>query len=101
MKSLFSIVLIVVFSVSCTKSAPKLDSGMPLQYSFKQPQRKALPGMQSGQLGRPDKQSLHKQPNTYYSANGNICRRLSNSKTVCYIGGKWHETVPIIGTSRK
>jgi len=104
MKPLVSILLMAVVSVSsvsCTKNVPKLDSSKPLQYSFQQPQRKALSGKQSGQLGRPDMKSMHKQANTYYSANGNICRRFSSHKTVCYIGGKWQEAVTIIGMRQK
>lgn len=111
MKPLVSILLVAVIgasSVSCTNSTfefrkkiPKLDSSKPLKYSFKQPQRKVLSGKQSGQLGRPDMKSVQKQPNTYYSANGNICRRFSSHKTACYISGKWQEAVTIIGMSRK
>ncbi len=101
MKPLVSILFMAVISVSCTKNAPILDSSKPLHYSFQQPQRKALSGKQSGQLGRPDIKSIQQQSNTYYSANGNICRRFSSSKTVCYIGGKWQEAVAIIGLSRK
>ena len=79
---------------------PKLDSSKPLHYSFKQPQRIALSGKQSGQLGHPEMKSIAKGSNTYYSANGNICRRLSNNKTACHIGGKWYESVGIVARGK-
>ena len=95
-----SLLIIAILSVSCTKDIPKLDSSKPLHYSFKQPQRKVLSGKQAGLLGRPDMKSVAKKSNTYYSANGNICRHLSNNKTACYIGGKWYESVGIVARGR-
>jgi hypothetical protein len=103
MINMFGFILIVMTSVSCTtrnQTPPKLNSNKQLQYSFQQPQRKVLSGKQSSQLGQPDLQSINSKSNTYYSANGNICRHLSNSKTVCHIGGQWRESVAIIAIGR-
>ncbi len=95
MKTHISLLCIVAFTASCTKNPPKLESNKQLVYSFKQPQRKALSANQTKHLGKPDMKSLAKQSSAYYSANGNLCRQLSNSRTVCYIGGKWYESVNI------
>ncbi|MEE9304308.1 MAG: hypothetical protein V3U84_11060, partial [Thiotrichaceae bacterium] len=89
------LVTIVTITASCTKNPPKLESSKQLVYSFKQPQRTVLPGSQSKQLGQPSMKSITARSSTYYSANGNICRRLSNRRTVCHIGGKWFESVRI------
>lgn len=95
--------LIILISTSCAKNQgpPKLNSNKQLQYSFQQPDRKVLSGKQSGQLGKPNLTSIKSNSNTYYSANGNICRRLSRSKTVCHIGGQWHESVSIMAIGRR
>ena len=99
MRTLISLFVVMLLTVACTKTPPKLESNKRLVYSFKQPDRKVLSGQQSGRLGQPGMKSIGKNA-IYYSANGNLCRRLSNNNTVCYIRGRWYQTVAIRAKGR-
>ncbi len=91
----FVLIATAILTSSCSNNPPLLDSSKPLTYSFGQPNRKEVTPQQSKHLGKPSAES--KQAGTYYSANGNSCRRLSSSRSVCYIGGKWLESVRVSG----
>ncbi len=95
-----TLLLMAALTVSCAKNPPKLDSNKQLVYSFKQPKRTVLTGQYPKQLGQPSMKSIGGSSRTYYSANGNLCRRLSNNRTVCHIGGKWYESVSIRAKGR-
>ncbi len=90
--------LMMFVSTACTQNPPALKSDKPLQYSFQTPSRTLLPEKQAVQLGVPDRDTVNRDSRTYYySANGNICRRLPNrTTTVCYINGNWYEAAAIM-----
>ena len=92
-----TLLLSTLFITSCSSGLPELDTKKQLSYQFEQPKRQVFPHNQAKQLGKPTLKDIsQKNHQNYYSANGNICRRLSNKKSACYIGDKWYESTAIM-----
>jgi hypothetical protein len=90
----------VVFIVSCSQNQPVLDTNKKLSYQFGKPKRQLLTKNQANSLGNPTLKELDNNRQNYYSANGNICRKLSTQHTACYINNNWYESKPIMSSNR-
>ncbi len=75
-------------------------------YSYQEPKRKILSSarvrslkLKSPHLSRQQRSDY--LPRQYYSANGNICRRIdpSGSEIVCAVSGRWKSSPPILANS--
>ncbi len=92
-----TLLISMLLITSCSGGLPELDTNKQLSYQFEQPKRQVFPSEQAVQLGKPTINDIGKTNRQhYYSANGNICKRLSIRKTACYIGNKWYESTVIM-----
>jgi len=91
----------VIFIVSCSQNQPVLNTNKKLSYQFDHPQRKLLDKNQASHLGNPTLKDIdNNRQQHYYSANGNICRKLSTQHTACYINNNWYESRHIMSSNR-
>lgn len=91
----------VIFIASCSytpfKAEPKKK---PFVYQFDQPKRQQLASNQAARLGNPLSRNFNNNGQTYYSANGHICKTLSSQRTACFINNRWYMSRPIMTINR-
>lgn len=92
----------VIFITSCSYNPFKSDTKpqKTLVYQFDQPKRQQLASNQAAQLGNPLSRNFNSNGQTYYSANGHLCRTLSSQRTACFINNRWYMSRPIMTINR-